>query len=305
VVIAIIAILIALLVPAVQKVRDAAARTQCTNNLKQIGLGLHNYHDTFKKLPPAVQLKPSFGADVNANENNIGPNWAVLILPYIEQTALYNQISGSIPNYMATGDQTWRNIRNVSVNIYLCPSESNNATLGNRAGGNWARGNYAANAGPVGGGVNGNSGNANFGLNGKAVMWRNEAYTIQGIPDGSSNTIMTNHIRVGPNGDDMRGSWAFGMVGGSITSACPAGDCYGPNDTGDHADDLAGCTNDRANRMGCWGGGYGQANARSAHTGIVIAALGDGSVRTVNDSVDQRTWYCLNSAADNQPVSNY
>src|SRR5467141_1438508 len=82
VVIAIIAILIGLLVPAVQKVREAAARTQCANNLKQLGLACHAYHDVKKKLPPAFYVGRQIGW---TDENNIGPNWAVLILPYVEQ----------------------------------------------------------------------------------------------------------------------------------------------------------------------------------------------------------------------------
>jgi type II secretory pathway pseudopilin PulG len=82
VVIAIIAILIALLVPAVQKVRDAAARAQCQNNLKQIGLGLHNHHDTYKAFPPG---------GVNAPSGSYGHSWIMLMLPFIEQGALYNQ----------------------------------------------------------------------------------------------------------------------------------------------------------------------------------------------------------------------
>src|SRR5262245_52897190 len=89
VVIAIIAILIALLIPAVQKVREAASKSVCQNNMKQIGLAAHAYHDTFKALPPAVQI---VNAHVGQNDNlstyrfpQFGPNWAVFLLPYLEQ----------------------------------------------------------------------------------------------------------------------------------------------------------------------------------------------------------------------------
>src|SRR5271169_1266939 len=88
VVIAIIALLIALLVPAVQKVREAAARTQCANNLKQIGLALHNYHETARSFPPGYISN----YDSSGNDTRPGWGWAAFILPQIEQQNLCSAI---------------------------------------------------------------------------------------------------------------------------------------------------------------------------------------------------------------------
>ena len=96
VVIAIIAILIGLLLPAVQKVRESAARVKCQNNIKQIALACHTFADTAGGIPPAC-IMPSY--DENPYSNNIGPNWAILILPYVEQGNLYNQFGTSINSF--------------------------------------------------------------------------------------------------------------------------------------------------------------------------------------------------------------
>ncbi|MBX9681227.1 MAG: DUF1559 domain-containing protein [Gemmataceae bacterium] len=317
VVIAIIAVLIALLVPAVQKVREAAARSQCQNNLKQIGLAMHGFHDTYKKLPPAAwNNNASIG---NNDENNVGPNWAVMILPYVEQGPLYNLYNASISNFQrwaltngATGsnDQGWRGMRDKTVPIYVCPSEANSAILGSRAGGSWARGNYAANEGPRqecwnGGTVTTTPAGGSGNWIAKAPLWHNGSSTLIGLTDGTSSTILVNHIRAGTSAGDPRGSWALGVVGASITTGCPAGDCFGPNDSGGNSDDVAGCDNRPDILMGCWNGGYGQANARSSHTGITLAGFGDGSVRTVLNSIDTNNWYFLLSSTDGQtPTAN-
>src|SRR5437868_10127366 len=96
VVIAIIAVLIALLVPAVQKVREAAARTQCTNNLKQIGLALHAYHDS-KKMFPAGYIDRNTDPS-SPPDNDLGPGWgwAAYLLPHLEQDNVYRQINFSV-----------------------------------------------------------------------------------------------------------------------------------------------------------------------------------------------------------------
>jgi prepilin-type N-terminal cleavage/methylation domain-containing protein/prepilin-type processing-associated H-X9-DG protein len=326
VVIAIIAILIGLLLPAVQKIREAANRMSCTNNIKQLALGCHNYNDTTGTLPPAVFAGPN--VVWNSNDQNIGPNWLVMILPYVEQDNLFRQYSASIQNYInwqqsnglqGSNDQTWRGMRNQTIKTYLCPSEAFKATMGSGVGGNWARGNYAANAGPLDPSVNSQgttvyytapwaTANINGGatVQGGGVMIVNwgDSVGVLSAEDGTSNTIMINHIRVGPQASDMRGTWAFGMPGGSYTCNAQTGDSVGPNDTGCCSDDVVACVDRPDIAMGCWSGGYGQANARSAHPGGVNTGMGDGSVRFVRNSVDGRTWFLMLSRNDGLTYAN-
>jgi prepilin-type N-terminal cleavage/methylation domain-containing protein len=247
VVIAIIAILIGLLLPAVQKIREAAARMQCSNNLHQLALAAHNYVDANQKLPPASQVPY---AAVNDDANNqmqmpFGPNWAVLLLPYIEQDNLYKQSNAaaypgfspvphvgaakSMPSgFYASFNSSWRSIRGVVVKTYQCPSDANNQTLYNdpspttsplEAG--WARGNYGANAGfddydHVNGGSNytssaGGTGWPLYGVVSSPVMSSNYGSKITDISDGTSNTIMFNELRAGISPLDPRGVWALGL----------------------------------------------------------------------------------------------
>jgi prepilin-type N-terminal cleavage/methylation domain-containing protein/prepilin-type processing-associated H-X9-DG protein len=120
VVIAIIAILIGLLLPAVQKVRDAAARMECQNNLKQIGLGLHGYHDNRKHLPPGM----AGNVDPWGTGGSWGLSWHVWILPYIEQDSLYKQFlfTGGSGWNGAAGINNWTKANNVKIPIYRCPA---------------------------------------------------------------------------------------------------------------------------------------------------------------------------------------
>ena len=318
VVIAIIAILIGLLLPAVQKIREAANRMKCSNNLKQLGLAAHNYGDTNTTLPPAVLVGPGVGWN---DENRMGPNWAVLLLPFIEQDNLYRAVTASVQNYQAWvttngasggNDQNWRSIsvngvpfRSTKVATYTCPSDPFVNTQGSRAGGGWARGSYGGNTGPGDpwasrdGGAGGTYGVSGYGnITAGGVITINSSPTVATIQDGSSNVIMFNHLRAGPVAGDMRGTWAFGQPGGSYTANHGVGDSRGPNDTGCCSDDLTGCVDRPDLKMGCWGGGYGQATARAQHSGVVVACMGDGSIRTFRDGTTQQLWFVINSATD-------
>src|SRR5437763_2555801 len=130
VVIAIIAILIGLLVPAVQKVREAAARSQCQNNLKQIGLGMHMYQDTRKSLPPGWVVS-------TASQPSPYWSWSCVILPYIEQSALYNTIAPNLNPPAGTAalpGSPASAVLTTPIPIYMCPSDTNlqiNAQFGN------------------------------------------------------------------------------------------------------------------------------------------------------------------------------
>lgn len=130
VVIAIIGILVGLLLPAVQAAREAARRMQCSNNVKQIGLALHLYHDSFKLFPPgnlAPMARGGNGCVVGAGGALQMAPWTVLILPYVEQTALYNSLdfNSGFNSYSNLGTQTPNTIKcRVPMSVYRCPSYS-------------------------------------------------------------------------------------------------------------------------------------------------------------------------------------
>ncbi|HYH63614.1 MAG TPA: DUF1559 domain-containing protein [Urbifossiella sp.] len=319
VVIAIIAILIGLLLPAVQKVREAAARAKCMNNLKQLGIACHSYHDRVGSLPHAVQLRPGVSRTV-ANGQAFGPNWIVLILPDFEQGPLYNTQASSIASYMTTtGAPPWKAIRSTQIPTLLCPSDNGGDLPWNGDGGNWARGNYGCNSGGIHqdnpstngwpsseAGASPKNGNSptNLGVptgtQAGGVMCINWGAGVAKIEDGSSNTIMLGELRIGSflGAQDSRGVWALGFPGASVISG-NGWDCKNPNSREDQADDCENCVNAPTQAMGaCVGCPFQQATARSRHTGGVQVALGDGSCRFVRDSVTSANWFLMLSRND-------
>jgi prepilin-type N-terminal cleavage/methylation domain-containing protein/prepilin-type processing-associated H-X9-DG protein len=340
VVIAIIAILIGLLLPAVQKVRAAAARMQCQNNLKQIGLGLANYEGTYQKLPPASQI-PWFPAGPDQDDfldftKPFGPNWAVLLLPYIEQDNLFKQsnavgypgVAITVGSAPGGADQTWRSIRGVELKSYKCPSDGNNAQQYNDPTGGptekgWARGNYGTTAGwedydHVANGANKTTTSAGVmkGFISSAIMSANYGARYTDVTDGLSNTIAVAELRAGKSPLDPRGVWALGYPASSIVNAGRAAYNPSPNnnlgDSGKDGDEIQTCgkfwnaTIGSVDGLGCIKKGSLMTSgmSRSMHTGGVNACFGDGSVRFIKDSIDEQTWCFLISKADGQVIVN-
>jgi prepilin-type N-terminal cleavage/methylation domain-containing protein/prepilin-type processing-associated H-X9-DG protein len=399
VVIAIIAILIGLLLPAVQKVRAAAARIQCANNLKQLVLAAHNYHDSVGSLPVGCYVP--WAQDGNHACQDIsqpfGPNWAVYILPYIEQDNLYKQAQvnlypgpidptlifpGSDPlgdGVANTVNGTWRAIRGTEIKTYLCPADAFNRTPYSDDGsvnaatvgvtppsepGNldcpldpatgipqtgWARGNYAATFGFTDNDhtTNGRSatGNRPFGnslsdgvlpsnptqppnLSKGPIFFMSTNGTngtrLTDITDGTSNTIMFNEVRAGLTPLDIRGTWAIGYPGASVTNA---GRNYNPtpNNTlegaGGFGDEMQNCYKffragmGSKQAMGCFPNiinndpvndfpdQMNSGMARSMHPNGVNAGFADGSVKFITNSVDRLTWCLLQSKNDGQVIN--
>ena len=230
VVIAIIGVLIGLLLPAVQKVREAANRASCQNNLKQIGLALHNYHDAFKRFPPGyVDANTKTSADMGGTpDNDLGPGWgwASFLLPNLEQGNVYDRINFSVGVGMGVNVQ----ISQQPLRIFQCPSDGlqdafpiYDSSFTNPIA-TVAHGNYVANNGwpecfnNAGGNFPGGVGNDGLpGTKGSAAngpFFRNSKTKIADVFDGMSNTIF-----VGERSSNHAPSTWTGAVTGA---RCPA-----------------------------------------------------------------------------------
>jgi prepilin-type N-terminal cleavage/methylation domain-containing protein/prepilin-type processing-associated H-X9-DG protein len=340
VVIAIIAILVALLLPAVQKVRESASKTRCLNNMKQIALGCIQHHDQLGKLPASVLMHKQATAVNNFNQP-FGPNWAILILPYIEQGNLYNACGSNgngvgiykaaMKNATITSAEAndWRNIIGNEISLYKCPSDTFNGPPLERSdlAGKWARGNYGANTGPglqrhtnpsedaVKRDASGefiehhspftSSLYPGLSFQGGGVFTINNGIKLEAIRDGSSNTIMIDELRVGPVNTDLRGTWALGQAGGSLASGNGRTDSPGPNISYTGYDDIQGGSNRPDIGMGCWNQPQSnQVTAKSKHIRGVNAAFADGSVRFILNGVTQPVWFFLHNRDDKQVITN-
>ena len=210
VVIAIIAILIALLLPAVQQAREAARRSTCKNNLKQIGLALHNYHDTHRCFPPGW-VKDDRATTIEYGDPNTvgsagGYAWAVFILPFIDETAVYNNLGldnhsyAAMPNGVDGSTNTREAAAATLLDSYFCPSDASpdrSKIYKDRQATpfGYPKSNYAAVNGANASGASPNifSGNVSDTLTGASltgIFGKNSRTRMRDIIDGTSNTFM-------------------------------------------------------------------------------------------------------------------
>jgi len=322
VVIAIIAILIALLLPAVQQAREAARRTQCRNNLKQLGLALHNYHDNFLTFPPGIVSGGPYPMVVDSCGNTVeqrdrgtnGLGWSTMILPYLDQAPLYNRIgedtSNTSPSALPTsstfgvdwklGGASGRSCAEADattiLEAYICPSDPSDgvntdqtvtgALLNNGSTGNLRIGksNYPAND----------------------VLFRANASTsIRDITDGTSNTLLVgertsknfaNHVildsAASPGAGTKSGTLGFvpgvwiGIFNTRYNVNSRTG--HGINGFGAATRGSGGCAPWHPGDPDISGWGWS-----SAHVGGAQFLFADGRVRFLSENLDRNTFTSL------------
>jgi prepilin-type N-terminal cleavage/methylation domain-containing protein/prepilin-type processing-associated H-X9-DG protein len=301
VVIAIIAILIGLLLPAVQKVREAAARIQCENNLKQLGLAMHGYHDANHAFPSGYlnQTSPRY-----PNVPGFLFRWSALaqITPYVEQSNLHDSLDLTIPLYSdVAGDVFPVNQFGVAqkVPIFLCPSDRATA-----ADAGFGPTNYVA---CLGSGAGGGTRTASDG-----VFYNNSQTRMGDVADGLSNTALMSEQVLGPGGPpiasaaqvDVRLHYASLRLHQPVSdAACQAASLWMTDRGARWADGEVqyGLYDHHyppnAPQWDCVAIEYSWKPARSRHAGGVNLLLGDGSVRFVSQGVDPATWRALGSMA--------
>ncbi len=298
VVIAIIAILIALLLPAVQQAREAARRTQCKNNMKQIGLAMHNYHDVHNGLPIG-QFGCCWGT------------WQVSVLPFLDQGALFNMYDHS-RKFGVNGpdgvdgarysDPPNRPVTQSRLTVFTCPSDSPSVYSSN----NYTRHNYLANAGNT---STVQTANLNGVVFGQAPFMRStdnprtgtapRSVGFRDITDGLSNTMLVAETLQGLE-TDLRGLTWWG-TGTTFTTYLP------PNSS--LPDPMSSnCVNRPEQNLPCTTATTANPqmmSSRSRHTGGVHTTLADGSSRFISQNIDLGTWRALSTTQGSEVIGEF
>jgi prepilin-type N-terminal cleavage/methylation domain-containing protein len=296
VVIAIMAILIALFVPAVQKVREAAARLQCSNNMKQVGLALHNYHDANKHFPPG-QPEGFFYANWYSDPTVRDLDrscWIGFILAYLDQTAIDSQLRtwlAAPPTHTCFAP-----FATIHIPALLCPSDPNSPKLGTVPGN--SQGTHANIVTCLGSSFATPSGSTGTNLDG--TFYGRSKTRITDITDGSSNTLMTSELLLSPDvgsSHDVRGRiWNSIHAGTEFSTIYPPNSTIGDNTMGYcNAIPHAPCASQSVANA--------YAVARSMHSSGVNAGLADGTVRFVSNDIAASVWLALGTRAGNETVA--
>jgi prepilin-type N-terminal cleavage/methylation domain-containing protein/prepilin-type processing-associated H-X9-DG protein len=326
VVIAIIAVLIALLLPAVQAAREAARRSQCVNNLKQIGLGLHNYHQTYDAFPMANGI-----SNAQDNSNWHGPSVLAFLLSNIEQQAMYNAFNfpggaviGAAANYTVINSSVFL----ARISTYICPSDTVSVFT------------YGTNYGcSIGAQFNFNwAGRTSSGA-GIGLFCDRMSFGIRDCTDGSSNTIAFGEALIGDNTTaTVNGAEYYNCVPwptGSNSGDGSASDSVMPASIANLNSYITKCnqaqksnSSQQNDRNSYWASGRmaqgpiysmmslpnsmnadcdndsgcGMFGFRSRHPGGVNTLFGDGSVKYIKNSVAQMTWWALGSKAGGEVI---
>lgn len=287
VVIAIIGILVALLLPAVQAAREAARRTQCSNNMKQIGVALHNFHGAFAKLPAGYT---STSTAINGEGQGPGWGWGAYVLPYLELGNVHQQI-----DFMKDIlDPRHKQVIATSLPAFLCPSDSldslsfdvvgeDRATLGSVAFANYV-------------GMGGTFEVTGFPDTGNGTFYRNSKTRFADIADGTSHTLFVIERQ---NRRSPMTTWVGGVTGAVNPPVNPAYEDEGPGtliltNTGEAVDGRV--PNNVLDHV---------EDASSQHPSGACTLLGDGSVRFISDSIDAAVWEALGTRAGGEAIGDY
>jgi len=286
VVIAIIAILIALLLPAVQQAREAARRTQCKNNMKQLGLALHNYHDSHRSFPSGWIGVQSGMPNI---EGESGLGWGTMILPYLEQSNLYQSLVVELP----MDDPLNRLALRTYIPAYSCPSDPKPETFiiqdRNSTDLDLAVSNYMGVFGTVELHDCENApGTAPVLSSGQCVsdgiFFHNSAVKMRDLVDGTSNTLMVGERTTFTESDGSKfyGTWAGALPEIEEAAARIVGKAEEPPNQGDHPEDFG-----------------------SSHVGGANFTLGDGSVHFISENIDEGVYQSLATRAGGEVVGEF